>query len=79
MNFYLKGFQKLKKSNHLLDDSRKSENSRKKHPKKNHKSQKVIELKVPIFVGGVKFLAIYLYEGGHIFFKYHGRRSAGQT
>ena len=59
VNFYLHGFQKLKNPNHLLDDSRKSEISRKKHPKKIHKCQKVIEDKVPIFVGGVKFLAIW--------------------
>ena len=58
VNFYLHGFQKLKKSNPLLPDTRKSEISRKKHPKKIHKCQKVIKDKVPIFVGGVKFLAI---------------------
>ena len=60
VNFYLHGFQKLKKSNPLLPETRKSEISRKKHPKKIHKCQKVIKDKVPIFVGGVKFLAIYL-------------------
>ena len=56
-NFFGGDFQKVKNTKHLVPGDQKSEISRKNHHKKIKRDQKVIRLKVPNFVGAVKFLA----------------------
>ena len=55
--FFRSDFQKVKNTNLLVLGAQKIKKNTKKHQKKNKRCPKVIEDKVPIFVGAVKFLA----------------------
>ena len=56
--FFRSDFQKVKSTNMLVLGAQKIKKNTKKHQEKNKRCPKVIEDKVPIFVGAVKFLAI---------------------
>ena len=64
--FFDDGFQKVKNANLLVPDTQKIKKITKKHQKKNNRDQKALKDKVSIFVGAVKFLAIFATKSRYV-------------